>query len=162
MQINPILHNQVNYLYLLKASSSIAWLHCKSKYVCPIGDSLPRKSTSDEVREHRTSLTNVNKAPSPIPTVNKAPSPIPIQIQAPAPKPTNHVNAPLVGNHTTHPAPRLATHVAPQPHSQPQPQPQPQPLKHVAPAAVPPQPAPRRLSQTNGQVRLHLALCSGP
>ncbi|KAL0832118.1 hypothetical protein ABMA28_001588 [Loxostege sticticalis] len=113
------------------------------------GDSLPRKSTSDEVREHRTSLTNVNKAPSPIPTVNKAPSPIPIQIQAPAPKPTNHVNAPLVGNHTTHPAPRLATHVAPQPHSQPQPQPQ--PLKHVAPAAVPPQPAPRRLSQTNGQ-----------
>ncbi|XP_063827458.1 protein lap4 isoform X5 [Ostrinia nubilalis] len=45
------------------------------------GETPPRKSTSDEVREHKTSLQNVNKSPSPIPTQI---------IQPPAPKPTNH------------------------------------------------------------------------
>lgn len=114
------------------------------------GELLPRKSTSDEVREHKTSLQNVNIAPTPKPA-------------------TNHISTPLVGNHTnTHTAPRLSTHVAPPAHTQPTAQPVLQPVvQHVAQPVVqpqkqttfaptttaPPQPAPRKFSQTNGQVR---------
>ncbi|CAH2981811.1 unnamed protein product [Chilo suppressalis] len=65
-----------------------------------------RKSISDEVRDHKTSLTNVNIAPSP--------------------KPANHVNnnnqapPPLIGNHTNN-APRVVTHLTQTPpQSQPQ------------------------------------------
>ncbi|XP_052739843.1 protein scribble homolog isoform X10 [Bicyclus anynana] len=104
------------------------------------GNSLPRKSTSDEVREHKTSLPNVNVTPTPKPTANHVP--------------------PLIGNHTA----RVPAHLPPQPHTQPQPQPTPlsqpqppqQPQPHLqqtqtayAPTAAP-QPAPRKLSQTNG------------
>ncbi|XP_061704720.1 protein lap4 isoform X8 [Cydia pomonella] len=94
------------------------------------GETLPRKSTSDEVREYKTSLPNVN---------------------APAQKPTNHISAP-VANHTL---PRdTPVHVAP---TQTQAPVQQAPHQHAqkqttfAPNAVPPQPAPRRLSQANGQ-----------
>ncbi|XP_063634187.1 protein lap4 isoform X2 [Cydia splendana] len=94
------------------------------------GETPPRKSTSDEVREHKTSLPNVN---------------------APAQKPTNHISAP-VANHTL---PRdTHVHVAPTQIQAPvQQAPQQHAQKHTtfAPNAVPPQPAPRRLSQPNGQ-----------
>ncbi|XP_053605451.1 protein lap4 isoform X3 [Plodia interpunctella] len=95
------------------------------------GEILPRKSTSDEVREHKTSLPNAT---------------------TPTPKPTNHVAAPapIVTNHTS---PRV-THVSPAPTPTQAPQIQPQ-IKKEPPktvfSSVPPQPAPRRLSQTNGQ-----------
>lgn len=93
-----------------------------------IGELLPRISTSEEVREHKTSLQNVNITPTPKPT-------------------TNHIST-AIGNHTnTYTAPRVS-------HS---PAPSPQPPAHkpsTLPTAVPPQPAPRKLSQTNGQVRL--------
>ncbi|XP_050665192.1 protein lap4 isoform X4 [Leptidea sinapis] len=89
---------------------------------------LSRKSTSEEVREHKTSLTNLS--------VTK-----PI---------TNHIAPPPITNHstpiTTHAAPRVTPHIAPQ-LIQPQTQntlPKPQSLKFA------PQPAPRKLSQTNG------------
>ncbi|CAG9787211.1 unnamed protein product [Diatraea saccharalis] len=144
-----------------------------------------RKSISDEVREHKTSLTNVNIAPSPKP---------------------NHINnAPLISNHTNT-APRVTHITQAQPKTPLQSQPQPQtPLQsqpqvthftQISPQAnqispqparttpqinsippqvnqitpqvqqmnnqqtkqatyihgvVPPQPAPRRLSQPNGQ-----------
>ncbi|XP_049871251.1 protein lap4 isoform X4 [Pectinophora gossypiella] len=103
------------------------------------GEPLPRpKSTSEEVREHKTILANA--------TVTAAP------------KPTNHVTAPLVGN-STHSAPRVSTHVAPSagpvaPVASPtkasptQVGPQKPPFAHNA---VPPQPAPRKLSHPNGQ-----------
>ncbi|XP_048007100.1 protein lap4 isoform X5 [Leguminivora glycinivorella] len=94
------------------------------------GETLPRKSTSDEVREHKTSLSNVN---------------------APAQKPTNNISAP-VANHTL---PRDAhVHVAPAQTQAPvlvQPPQHAQKQTAFAPAALPPQPAPRRLSQPNGQ-----------
>ncbi|VVC92564.1 unnamed protein product [Leptidea sinapis] len=92
------------------------------------GQILSRKSTSEEVREHKTSLTNLS--------VTK-----PI---------TNHIAPPPITNHstpiTTHAAPRVTPHIAPQ-LIQPQTQntlPKPQSLKFA------PQPAPRKLSQTNG------------
>ncbi|XP_047532072.1 protein lap4-like isoform X9 [Vanessa atalanta] len=103
------------------------------------GELLPRKSTSDEVREHKTSLPNVNVTTTQKPTSNHVPT--------------------MIGNHT---APRVTTHVMSQPQahtqilSQPQPQPQPhfqqQPQTQTtfAPTTAPPQPAPRKLSQTNG------------
>lgn len=91
------------------------------------GELLPRKSTSEEVREHKTSLQNVNITPTPKPT-------------------TNHIST-AIGNHTnTYTAPRVS-------HS---PAPSPQPPAHkpsTLPTAVPPQPAPRKLSQTNGQAK---------
>ncbi|XP_050349285.1 protein lap4-like isoform X2 [Nymphalis io] len=108
------------------------------------GELLPRKSTSDEVREHKTSLSNVNDTTTQKPTSNHVPT--------------------IIGNHT---APRV-THVMSQPQvhtqplSQPSPQPQPQPQLQLhlqqqpqtqttfAPTTAPPQPAPRKLSQTNG------------
>ncbi|XP_059053583.1 protein lap4 isoform X3 [Achroia grisella] len=111
------------------------------------GELLPRKSTSDEVRENQTSLQNLYITPTP--------------------KPTNHVTAPLVGNHTAHAAP--VPHVTPVPHltSAPHPThsarvsphpnssntlPQAQKQTTFAPTnTLPPQPAPRRLSQPNGQ-----------
>lgn len=124
-----------------------------------LGESHQRKSTTDEVREHKTSLQNLNVTPAPKPT-------------------TNHVvPAPLVANHSAaHATPRLSAHqsqtltpvaVAPAPAHTSAPIPQPvQPVTvaygHVpahpqkqttfAPSTVPPQPAPRKLSQPNGQV----------
>ncbi|XP_052748664.1 protein lap4-like isoform X4 [Galleria mellonella] len=103
------------------------------------GELLPRKSTSDEVRDHKTSLQNLNITPTP--------------------KPTNHITAPLVGNHTAHVAPAShpthATHTAPRvsPHivsSNTLPQAQKQ-ATYAPTNTLPPQPAPRRLSQPNGQ-----------
>ncbi|CAK1579395.1 unnamed protein product [Parnassius mnemosyne] len=110
-------------------------------------DTISRKSISEEMREHKTSLTNVNVAP--------------------APKPNNHVTVPLIGNHT---APKPAhttttkptvianapTNVPVQTSAQVPPQVPinaPAPVTQTFTNAVPPQPAPRRLSQThtNGQ-----------
>ncbi|KAL4711440.1 hypothetical protein ACJJTC_016194 [Scirpophaga incertulas] len=95
-----------------------------------------RKSTSDDVREIKTSLQNINISP--------------------APK-LNHISTPLVGNHTNS-APRVNSHSQPTPtppqtlpQVQPQSQAQPQVPTKQSPTVVPPQPAPRRLSQTNGQ-----------
>ncbi|CAB3250748.1 unnamed protein product [Arctia plantaginis] len=115
------------------------------------GELLPRKSTSDEVREHKTSLQNVNIAPTPKPA-------------------TNHISTPVVDNHTnTHTAPRVSSHVAPPAHSQPivqpavQPVVQPQKQTTFAPTTtVPPQPAPRKLSQTNGQAKTPTNSASTP
>ncbi|CAH2040561.1 unnamed protein product, partial [Iphiclides podalirius] len=147
-------------------------------------ETLSRKSISEEVREHRTSLTNVSAAS--------------------APKPSNHVAAPLPGNHTLpkaagaaaakttpissgpahsaphvtrnvsphvtqHVSPHVTQHISPQvtqhvtPHvtqhvTTQAPTPAPvnahaQPQAFATANAVPPQPAPRKLSQTqtNGQ-----------
>ncbi|KAH9639419.1 hypothetical protein HF086_002108 [Spodoptera exigua] len=115
------------------------------------GEFIPRKSTSEEVREHKTSLQNVNIIPTQKPN-------------------TNHVSAPL--NHTSTqstqstrvagPAPAGPTgptaHAAPTTptaHSAPSPSPQPPLQKQAtfAPTSVPPQPAPRKLSQPNGQAK---------
>ncbi|KAF9409574.1 hypothetical protein HW555_011106 [Spodoptera exigua] len=115
------------------------------------GEFIPRKSTSEEVREHKTSLQNVNIIPTQKPN-------------------TNHVSAPL--NHTsTHstqstrvagPAPAGPTGptahagpTTPTAHSAPSPSPQPPLQKQAtfAPTSVPPQPAPRKLSQPNGQAK---------
>ncbi|KAJ8719039.1 hypothetical protein PYW07_016595 [Mythimna separata] len=99
------------------------------------GELMPRKSTSDEVREHKSSLQNVNVTPTPKPT-------------------SNHISTPI-GNHThTHSAPRVSTPVSPV-------APAPVPAAAPAPAhkqatfapTVPPQPAPRKLSQPNGQAK---------
>lgn len=98
---------------------------------------IPRKSTSDEVREHKSSLQNVNVTPTQKPS-------------------TNHISTPI-GNHTnTHTAPRVSTQVAPPAHTQaPSPQPPIQKQATFVPTStIPPQPAPRKLSQPNGQVRL--------
>ncbi|XP_026318579.1 protein lap4 isoform X4 [Hyposmocoma kahamanoa] len=98
--------------------------------ITPDQDPIQRKSTStsEEVREHK-------------PTVQL------VTVLA-APKPTNHETAPLVGNHTAPPAPRIS-------HSTPTPIPSVVPVQKPPPfttiGAVPPQPAPRRLSQPNGQ-----------
>ncbi|KAM3967019.1 LOW QUALITY PROTEIN: scribble planar cell polarity protein [Aphomia sociella] len=103
------------------------------------GELLPRKSTSDEVREHKTSQQNLNITPTP--------------------KPTNHVTASLVGNHTahatptahvintTHTAPRVSPHIAPS-NTLPQAQ---KPTTITGTNTLPPQPAPRKLSHPNGQ-----------
>ncbi|CAG4970355.1 unnamed protein product [Parnassius apollo] len=109
-------------------------------------DTISRKSISEEMREHKTSLTNVKVAP--------------------APKP-NHVTEPLIGNHTapklTHTTTVKPTVIANAPtnvpvqtsaHAQPQvPVNVPAPATQTFTNAVPPQPAPRRISQTqtNGQ-----------
>ncbi|XP_075975783.1 scribble planar cell polarity protein isoform X4 [Anticarsia gemmatalis] len=117
------------------------------------GELLPRKSTSEEVREHKTSLQNLNITPTPKPT-------------------TNHISAPVVGNHThTHTAPRVSAHAAPAHTPAPQPAVQPmvqspvQPQKQAtfAPTTtVPPQPAPRKLSQPNGQAKTSTNSTSTP
>ncbi|CAH0674001.1 unnamed protein product [Spodoptera exigua] len=106
------------------------------------GEFIPRKSTSEEVREHKTSLQNVNIIPTQKPN-------------------TNHVSAPL--NHTsTHstqstrvPGPAPAGPTTPTAHTAPSPSPQPPLQKQAtfAPTSVPPQPAPRKLSQPNGQAK---------
>ncbi|CAG4945265.1 unnamed protein product [Colias eurytheme] len=103
---------------------------------------LSRKSTSEEVREHKTSQQNLN--------VTNTTKPI-----------SNHVSPTPAHNHTM---PRVTTQIAPQvtqippnqqtqtlpkPQTQPITQPQPQPQPKYAPN-VAPQPAPRKLSQTNG------------
>ncbi|CAH2085533.1 unnamed protein product [Euphydryas editha] len=112
------------------------------------GESLQRKSTSEEVREHKTSLPNVNVTMTQKPT-------------------SNHV--PLTGNHTTPRVTHIISQSQPQPQSkpqlqsqpQPQPQSQPQTQTHSQPhlqqpthntfaQKAAPQPAPRKLSQTNG------------
>ncbi|XP_061384316.1 protein lap4 isoform X10 [Danaus plexippus] len=99
------------------------------------GDLIPRKSTSEEIKEHKTSLQNVNITPAQKPTAN-------------------HV--PLIGNHT---APRANTH-APQPNTQTNTQPTTQQHTHTQKPLITqthtfaaPQPAPRKLSQTNGTAR---------
>ncbi|XP_045496606.1 protein lap4 isoform X6 [Colias croceus] len=104
---------------------------------------LSRKSTSEEVREHKTSQQNLN--------VTNTTKPI-----------SNHVSPTPAHNHTM---PRVTTQIAPQvtqippnqqtqtlpkPQTQPITQPQPQPQPKYAPNVAPPQPAPRKLSQTNG------------
>ncbi|XP_041968097.1 protein lap4 isoform X17 [Aricia agestis] len=102
------------------------------------GELPSRKSISEEIKELKSSHTNISAASTPKPSAN-------------------HV--PPVGNHTTR-----VSHASPQPHvqtAQPQPRQQPpqptyapitkqtQPQTQTfAPAA--PQPAPRKLSQTNG------------
>lgn len=94
-----------------------------------LGEILPRKSTSDEVREHKTSLPNDVTA---------------------APKPTNH-STPIVSNHNNT-APRVTNapnHVAPSHVKQ---------TSFAPPNVVPPQPAPRKLSHPNGQVRFWFLL----
>ncbi|XP_068622158.1 protein lap4-like isoform X4 [Battus philenor] len=106
-------------------------------------ETFSRKSISEEAREHKTSLTNLNVLPA---------------------KPANHVAAPLVGNHTaTKPtnitakplpttAPHEASHesqAAPQVATQAPTSAPTQTTPTFATAnSVPPQPAPRRLSQT--------------
>nr|XP_032515685.1 protein lap4 isoform X5 [Danaus plexippus plexippus] len=99
------------------------------------GDLIPRKSTSEDIKEHKTSLQNVNITPAQKPTAN-------------------HV--PLIGNHT---APRANTH-APQPNTQTNTQPTTQQHTHTQKPLITqthtfaaPQPAPRKLSQTNGTAR---------
>ncbi|CAK1544075.1 unnamed protein product [Leptosia nina] len=92
-------------------------------------DALARKSTSEEVREHKTSLTNLNTLTKPI---------------------SNHV-APTQ-NHTVR-ATALTTPIGQQVAPQITPQVAPQLKLNILPqkhANVPPQPAPRKLSQTNG------------
>ncbi|CAH0583078.1 unnamed protein product [Chrysodeixis includens] len=91
------------------------------------GELLPRKSTSEEVREHKTSLQNVNITPTPKVT-------------------SNHIST-AIGNHTnTHSAPRVS-------HSPQPPTSLSTSLPTALPTAAPPQPAPRKLSQTNGQAK---------
>lgn len=102
-------------------------------------DAIVRKSTSEDVREHKTSLTNLNAINKPV---------------------ANHV---LTHNHT---APRATTQVAPQIAPQVVPQIAPQVVPQVAPLklniqpqkSVPPQPAPRKISQTNGTVRFRIRM----
>lgn len=102
---------------------------CSKTFLFTIGQTLPRKSTSEEVREYKPS-------PSPVTIVQQTAT-------------ANHVPPPTVT--TNQNAPRMPTHVTPatQMHS---------PIvapaqKQVLTQPAPPQPAPRRLSQPNGQVR---------
>ena len=106
-----------------------------------------RKSISDDVRELKSSQLNLNTTQKPI---------------------ANHVPTQVIGNHT---APRV-THVISQtqPLSQSQPLSESQPISKSQPLSQPqqpqtpqpqntfantaPQPAPRKLSQVNGTVRL--------
>ncbi|XP_047025759.1 protein lap4 isoform X7 [Helicoverpa zea] len=99
------------------------------------GELMPRKSTSDEVREHKTSLPNVNVTPTPKPI---QPS-------------TNHISTP-VGNTHTQTAPRVSAQVAPT-LTQTQPPPVQKQATFATTTAVPPQPAPRKLSHPNGQAK---------
>ncbi|XP_072950092.1 protein lap4 isoform X13 [Epargyreus clarus] len=123
------------------------------------GELLPRKSTSEEVREHKTSLTNVNITTAPKPTANHISTPIVGNHTTPI---VGNHSTPIVGNHSTpivgnHSAPLVGNHTAPRvptqlTTTQTQPRTQPQPQTAYAPTStVPPQPAPRKLSQTNGQ-----------
>ncbi|XP_063893859.1 protein lap4 isoform X15 [Helicoverpa armigera] len=99
------------------------------------GELMPRKSTSDEVREHKTSLPNVNVTPTPKPI---QPS-------------TNHISTP-VGNTHTQTAPRVSAQVAPT-LTQTQAPPVQKQATFAPTTAVPPQPAPRKLSHPNGQAK---------
>uniref|UniRef100_A0A2A4JP37 PDZ domain-containing protein n=1 Tax=Heliothis virescens TaxID=7102 RepID=A0A2A4JP37_HELVI len=98
------------------------------------GELMPRKSTSDEVREHKTSLQNVNVTPT----------------QKPIQPSTNHISTPVGMTHTQT-APRVSAQVAP---TLTQTQPPVQKQATFAPTTtVPPQPAPRKLSHPNGQAK---------
>lgn len=123
---------------------------------------MQRKSTSDEVREHKTSLQNVNVTPTQKPTTNHISTPIGNHTQtvpAAQPAPT-YTSVPTYAPAPTHaPAPTQAPAptYTPAPTQAPAPSPQPPASVHKQATFAPtvaPQPAPRKLSQPNGQVRL--------
>ncbi|XP_050563002.1 protein lap4 isoform X5 [Spodoptera frugiperda] len=135
------------------------------------GEFVPRKSTSEEVREHKSSLQNVNIIPTQKPTTNHVSAPLNhtgtqnTRATTPAAAPphtgptahiahTGHTTPTGPTGHTTPTGPAAPMgHATPIGHAAPSPQPPLQKQATFAPTSVPPQPAPRKLSQPNGQAK---------
>ncbi|XP_028040642.1 protein lap4 isoform X5 [Bombyx mandarina] len=109
------------------------------------GDQPQRKSTTDEVRDHKTSLQNLNTTPTPKLT-NDHVAPLTQSAPRPAPQPLVHPHPPQHAPAHAPAQPQTATPLvyaqAPT-HAQR--------LSFAPSNTLPPQPAPRKLSQTNGQ-----------
>ncbi|XP_062525011.1 protein lap4 isoform X7 [Bombyx mori] len=109
------------------------------------GDQPQRKSTTDEVRDHKTSLQNLNTTPTPKLT-NDHVAPLTQSAPRPAPQPLVQPHAPA---HTPAHAPAQPQTATPLVYAQAPTHAQ--RLSYAPSNTLPPQPAPRKLSQTNGQ-----------